>query len=178
MRLAADQGTGPGLHGRDRPARSATVIPVSTPGRNRPVPGPPSGQLRQLTVSAAADLGRPALHHDRSSVQQIMTDAPAQLPSARPPRTPAAVRDVMRPTAPTAEPNDHAAAAAYLMKHVGATALVVVDPVTGQPASIITETGITHAVANGENLDEARIHDLMTTRPAGPRARTPPLWIK
>jgi CBS domain-containing protein len=80
----------------------------------------------------------------------------------------------MRPTAPTAEPNDHAAAAAYLMKHVGATALVIVDPVTGQPASIITETGITHAVANGENLDEARIHDLMTTRPAGPRGTHAP----
>jgi CBS-domain-containing membrane protein len=76
-----------------------------------------------------------------------MTDAPAQLPSAPPPRTPATVRDVTQPTATTAEPNDHAAAAAYLMKHAGATALVILDPVTGQPAGIITETDITHAVA-------------------------------
>jgi len=94
-----------------------------------------------------------------------MTDAPAPLPSAPPPRTPGTVRDVMRPKATTVEPNDHAAAAAYLMKHAGATALVIVDAVTGQPAGIITETDITHAVANGKNLDEVRIHDLMTTRP-------------
>jgi hypothetical protein len=59
VRLAADRGTGPGLHGRDGAARSATVILVPTRGRNRPVPGPPSDQLRQLTTSAAADLGRP-----------------------------------------------------------------------------------------------------------------------
>lgn len=107
-----------------------------------------------------------------------MTDAPAPLPSAPPPRTPGTVRDVMRPKATTVEPNDHAAAAAYLMKHAGATALVIVDAVTGQPAGIITETDITHAVANGKNLDEVRIHDLMTTRPAGPRARAPALWIR
>ena len=95
-----------------------------------------------------------------------MTDAPAQLPSVPPPRTPVAVRDVMRPKATTVEPNDHAAAAAYLMKHAAAAALVIVDPVTGQPAGIITETDITHAVADGKNLEEVRIHDLMTTRPA------------
>jgi CBS domain-containing protein len=104
-----------------------------------------------------------------------MTDAPTQLPSAPSPRTPAFVRDVMRPKATTVEPNDHAAAAAYLMKHAGATALVIVDPVTGQPAGIITETDITHAVADGKNLEEARIHDLMTTRPAviDPATRIP-----
>ena len=39
------------------------------------------------------------------------------------------------------------------------------DHGAGQPAGIITETDITHAVANGKNLDEVRIHDLMTTRP-------------
>ena len=37
--------------------------------------------------------------------------------------------------------------------------------IAGQPVGIITETDITHAVANGKNLDEMRIHDLMTTRP-------------
>jgi CBS domain-containing protein len=71
----------------------------------------------------------------------------------------------MRSKATTVEPNDHVAAAAYLMKHAGATALVIVDAAAGQPAGIITETDITHAVANGKNLDETRIHDLMTTRP-------------
>jgi len=33
----------------------------------------------------------------------------------------------MRPKATTVEPRDHVAAAAYLMKHAGATALVIVD---------------------------------------------------
>jgi CBS domain-containing protein len=56
------------------------------------------------------------------------------------------------------------AAAAYLMKHAGATALVIVDPQTGQPAGIITDTDISHAVADGKNPNEVRIHDLMTTR--------------
>jgi CBS domain-containing protein len=55
----------------------------------------------------------------------------------------------MRPPAATVEPNDCVAAAAYLMKHAGATALVTVDPQTGQPAGIITDTDISHAVADG-----------------------------
>jgi CBS domain-containing protein len=57
------------------------------------------------------------------------------------------------------------AAAAYLMEHAGATALVIVDPRTGRPAGIITETDITHAVADGKNLNDVRIHDLMTAGP-------------
>jgi len=51
----------------------------------------------------------------------------------------------MRRKATTVEPNDHVAAAAYLMKHAAATALVILDLVTGQPVGIITETDITHA---------------------------------
>ena len=94
-----------------------------------------------------------------------MTDAPTPLPSAPPPRTPGTVWDVMRPKATTVEPNDHVAAAAYLMKHAGVTALVIVDAMTGQQASIVAETDVTHAVADGKNLDDVRIHDLMTTRP-------------
>ena len=88
------------------------------------------------------------------------TDAP-QLP----PQAPATVRDIMQPPVTTVEPNDHVAGAAYLMKHAGATALVILDPRTGQPAGIITDTDITHAVADGKNLDEVRIHDLMTASP-------------
>jgi CBS domain-containing protein len=95
--------------------------------------------------------------------EQTMTDIAA--PPVQPPRTPATVGDITRPPATTVEPNDHVAAAAYLMKHAGATALVIVDPRTGRPAGIITETDITHAVADGKNLNDARIHDLMTVRP-------------
>ena len=96
-----------------------------------------------------------------------MTDAPAPLPSAPPPRTPGTVRDVMRPKAATVEPNDHVAAAAYLMKHAGATALVIVDAVTGQPAGIITETDITHAVAAHRNASAWGGGRQLTVVPAG-----------
>jgi CBS domain-containing protein len=92
-----------------------------------------------------------------------MTDAPSQQP-AQPP-TPATVADVMRPPLTTADQDDHAAAAAYLMKHAGASALMVLDAHTAQPIGIITERDIAHAVADGKDLDEIRIHDLMTARP-------------
>jgi integrase len=61
--------------------------------------------------------------------EQTMADISA--PPVRPARTPATVRDIMRPPAATVEPNDCVAAAAYLMKHAGATALVTVNPQTG-----------------------------------------------
>ena len=53
----------------------------------------------------------------------IMTDAPSQQP-AQPP-TPATVADVMLLPLTTAGQDDHAAAAAYLMRHAGASALMV-----------------------------------------------------
>jgi CBS domain-containing protein len=93
----------------------------------------------------------------------IMTDALSQQP-AQPP-TPATVADVMRPPLTTADQDDHAAAAAYLMKHAGTSALVVIDAHTAQPLGIVTERDIAHAVADGKDLDEIRIHDLMTARP-------------
>jgi CBS domain-containing protein len=51
------------------------------------------------------------------------------------------------------------------MKHAGTTALVVLNRQTGQPAGIITEADIAHAVADGKDLNEVQIHDLMTTAP-------------
>ena len=92
-----------------------------------------------------------------------MTDAPSQQP-AQPP-TPAIVADVMRPPLTTADQDDHAAAAAYLMKHAGASALMVLHAHTGQPIGIITEKDIAHAVADGKDLEQTRIHDLTTARP-------------
>jgi len=85
--------------------------------------------------------------------------------TVQPPPTLATVADVMRPALTTADTTDHAAAAAYLMKHAGASALMVLDAQNGQPIGIITEANIAHAVADGEDLNEARIHDVMTTRP-------------
>jgi CBS domain-containing protein len=57
------------------------------------------------------------------------------------------------------------AAAAYLMKHAGTTALMVLDTQADQPAGIITEADIAHAVADGKDVNSTRIYELMTTRP-------------
>jgi CBS domain-containing protein len=69
---------------------------------------------------------------------------------------PAIVADVMRPALTTADQDDHAAAAAYLMKHAGASALIVLQAHTGQPMGIITEKDIAHAVADGKDLEQTR----------------------
>src|SRR5215469_1325030 len=71
----------------------------------------------------------------------------AQLPPSQ-----ATIADLMRPPLTTMELTDHAAAAAYLMKHAGTSALVVLNPQAGQPAGIITEADIAHAVADRKNL--------------------------
>ncbi len=78
---------------------------------------------------------------------------------------PATAADIMRPPLTTAEKNDHVAAAAYLMKHAGVTALVVLDAQVGQPIGIITEADIAHAVADGKDVNSTRISALMTARP-------------
>lgn len=79
--------------------------------------------------------------------------------------TSATVADVMRPPVTTVGQYDHAAAAAYLMKHAGVSALVVIDSQTDQPIGIVTEADIAHAVADGKDVNDVRIHDLMTARP-------------
>jgi NADPH:quinone reductase-like Zn-dependent oxidoreductase len=62
---------------------------------------------------------------------------------------------------PVVNQNDHVAAAAYLMKHTGATALVVLDGQwPGRPVGIITKADIVGAVAAGEDLNDVRIRDL------------------
>ncbi len=99
-----------------------------------------------------------------------MTEAAAPQPSQPP--APATVADVMHPPVTTVEQGDHVAAAAYLMKHAGATALMVVDPQTQQPRGIITEADIARVVADGKNVNNVRIHDLMTSEPTVIQATT------
>jgi len=70
------------------------------------------------------------------------------------------------PVTTTVQQNDHVAAAAFLMKRADASALVVLDSQTDQPMGIITEADIAHAVADGKDMNEARIRQLMTTGPA------------
>ena len=68
-------------------------------------------------------------------MKQIMTGAPAQESSLHPRPAAATVTGLVRPLLTTAGQYDHVAAAAYLMKHAGTTALMVVDTQTGRPAA-------------------------------------------
>jgi len=89
-----------------------------------------------------------------------MTDAAAPEPSA-PMSAPVTVADIMRPPVTTVTTNDHVAAAAYLMRRAGATALVILHGQTSQPIGLITEADIVQLVADGRDADEVRIHELM-----------------
>ena len=95
-----------------------------------------------------------------------MAEPPTAQPSVPPPQTAGTVADIMRPPVTTPRQNDHAAAAAYLMKHAGTSALLVLDAHNDRPIGIITEADITRAVADRKDLNEVRIRQLMTTRPA------------
>ena len=90
----------------------------------------------------------------------------AEAPAPQSPQPPAIVADIMRPAATTARQNDHAAAAAYLMKHADASALLILDAQTDQPIGILTEADITRAVADHKDLNDVQIRHLMTTGPA------------
>jgi signal-transduction protein with cAMP-binding, CBS, and nucleotidyltransferase domain len=97
---------------------------------------------------------------------QITTGAPAQNPSLHSPATAATVADVMRSSLTTVNQHDHVAAAAYLMKHAATTALMVVDAQTGQPAGIITQADVAHAIADGKDVNNVWVEAVMTARPA------------
>ena len=99
-------------------------------------------------------------------MEQIITGVSAQESSSHPRAAAATVADVMRPPLTTVNQHDHVAAAAYLMKHAGTTALLVVDAQTGQPAGIITEADVAHAIADGKDVNDVWADAVMTTRPA------------
>ena len=91
--------------------------------------------------------------------------ADAATPSSSRPQNPASVGEIMEPALTTAHATDHIAAAAYLMKHAGTTALVVLDAETDRPVGIVTDTDVAHAVADGKNVNEVRISEVMTPDP-------------
>ena len=99
-------------------------------------------------------------------MEQIMTSVSTQKPSFHSQAAAATAADVMQPPLTTVNQHDHVAAAAYLMKHAGTTALMVVDAQTGQPAGIITEADVTHAIADGKDVNDTWVDAVMTTRPA------------
>ena len=99
-------------------------------------------------------------------MEQIMAGVSAQESSFHSRAAAATVADVMRAPPTTVNQHDHVAAAAYLMKHAGTTALMVVNAQTSQPAGIITEADVARAIADGKDVNDAWADAVMTTRPA------------
>ena len=61
----------------------------------------------------------------------------------------------------TVDRYDHAAAAAYLMRHHGATALAVLPgDRSNPPVGIITEADIIQVAADGKDLNKVRVREL------------------
>jgi CBS domain-containing protein len=172
---------------RDAQARSSSPPACSPPApRSAPAgPGPDwrtdcihVGKNGTLASGRREPAHRPGHHRaglariygispEFPGTERIMTEAFTRKPSGhRPPHAPATAADVMRPAPTTIEPGGHVAAAAYLMKHAGVTALVVVDDDQAkQPAGIITEADIVQAVADGKDVNNVRIRALLTTHP-------------
>jgi len=101
-------------------------------------------------------------------MSRITTGVNGQQPPFQSRARTATVADVMWPPVTTVGQHDHVAAAAYLMKHAGTTALLVLDAQTGQPAGIITAADITRAIADGKDVNDVWAGAVMTTRPAVP----------
>ena len=99
-------------------------------------------------------------------MKQLIATIPAQKSPVQTPSATATVAGILRPPLTTIGQHDHLAAAAYLMKHAGTTALIVADTQTGHPAGIITETDIIHAIADGMDANDIWVGAVMTTRPA------------
>ena len=99
-------------------------------------------------------------------MEQSRTGVAAQESSSHSRAAAATVADVMRTPPTSVQQHDHLAAAAYLMKHAGTTALMVVDAQTGQPTDIITDGDVARAVADGKDLNDVWVDAVTTTRPA------------
>jgi len=99
-------------------------------------------------------------------MSQIATGVKARKPRIHSRAHAGTIADIMWPPVTTVGQHDHVAAAAYLMKRAGTTALLVLDAQTSQPAGIITEADITRAIADGKDVNDVWAGTVMTTRPA------------
>jgi signal-transduction protein with cAMP-binding, CBS, and nucleotidyltransferase domain len=75
------------------------------------------------------------------------------------------VGQLLQPPATTIEPTAHLAAAAYLLKHSRAGALVVTTDSTHEPIALVTDADISRAVADGLDPGETRVSQVFRTRP-------------
>ena len=82
--------------------------------------------------------------------------------------------DVMQPVVTSVEPAAHLAAAAYLMRQTGSSALVVLrDAVTRTPVGIVTDVDVSHAVADGRSIQDTRVRDVLHGAPLTVRPDVP-----
>lgn len=120
--------------------------------------------MAALSIEDPVDLQ--LITREPEETERIMAGASAGQSASLPPDAPASVADVMRPALTTVEADGHIAAAAYLMRHSGETALVVVDDEQAmRPIGIITDADIAQAVADGKDVNQVRVRDLMTPDP-------------
>ncbi|HLM06394.1 MAG TPA: CBS domain-containing protein [Blastococcus sp.] len=76
------------------------------------------------------------------------------------------VGQLMRSPATTVEADSHVASAAYLMKRSQVSALVITADDEGHiPIAVITDADVSHAVADGKDLNDTRINQLHLPRP-------------
>src|SRR3954447_20628520 len=76
------------------------------------------------------------------------------------------VGDLMRPAVTSVERDAHLAAATYLFKKAGDSALVVInDPTERVPLRVITDGEVAQAVADGRDPNAVRISDLVSREP-------------
>jgi CBS domain-containing protein len=69
------------------------------------------------------------------------------------------------PAPRTVESNAHVAAAAYLMKRADTSALTVVDANEPEQAvGVITAAEIIQVIANGKNVNDVRLYELMSPK--------------
>jgi CBS domain-containing protein len=82
------------------------------------------------------------------------------------------VREVMRPAVTTVERHAHLAAAAFLMRRAKDTAIVVTTNDGRRPIAIITDTDITDVVADGRDVNDVRIEELIGPDPMTVQSNT------
>lgn len=71
----------------------------------------------------------------------------------------------MRPPATTIEAGAHLAAAAYLIKHLHDSALVVTTDDTHEPVVMITDAELTQAIADRRDLESTRVTQVVKQKP-------------
>ena len=78
--------------------------------------------------------------------------------------TPMDTTEPLGSSMPTVEEDAHLAAAAYLMQHSDAPALVVRDDEEegARPVGMVTKAELAEALAEGMDVEDARVRDVMT----------------